>query len=99
MALRAAGGDGKDLPMENLVLYGFMRLKTYRLKKYDLTYCYLTIKKNHGGKTMPCLPSPVISIFIGGMFTIPKWVVYDIVYPHYKVFWDLLHLPCFMMFH
>jgi hypothetical protein len=24
---------------------------------------------------------PVITIFIGGMFTIPKWVVYDIVLP------------------
>ena len=24
---------------------------------------------------------PVITIFIGGMVTIPKWVVYDIVLP------------------
>jgi len=34
---------------------------------------------------------PVITIFIGGMFTIPKWVVYDIVYPTLLVF-PLLHV-------
>ena len=32
---------------------------------------------------------PVITIFIGGMFTIPKWVVYyycfTMFYPHYKI--------------
>ena len=34
----------------------------------------------HVVKTMPFAPSPSQkSIFIGGMFTIPKWVVYGIV--------------------
>jgi hypothetical protein len=29
----------------------------------------------------PIINNPQITIFLGGMFTIPKWVVYDIVLP------------------
>jgi hypothetical protein len=34
-------------------------------------------QRTHVGKTMPCLPSPNFTIFIGGMFTIPEWWFMD----------------------
>ena len=46
----------------------------------SITSHYVPIYSHHVGKTIINHP-PVITIFIGGMLTIPKCLVYDIVLP------------------
>ena len=51
----------------------------------------------HVGKRMPCLPSPrKITIFIGGMITIPKWVVYGIVLPTLPIVFPYIYIYVYM---
>ena len=62
--------------------YIYINVYVHRYKsrfKYKYTYIYIERERSHVGKTI--LNHPQITIFVGDMVTIPKWVVYDLFLP------------------
>jgi len=54
-------------------------------------------QRTHVGKTLPCLPSPNFTIFIGGMFTIPEWWFMDCMEYYIYVYIYGLYMDYFYM--